>query len=78
MSLESKDAVLTAVGSDRYLQQPDLWSLCTEPKGVVEFNIGLFSTLLVCSGLQLILCASQMINGLMGCICGACVDKGPL
>ncbi|XP_017315775.1 transmembrane 4 L6 family member 4 [Ictalurus punctatus] len=64
--------------SESYLQQPDMWSLCSEPKGVVEFNIGLFSTLLVCSSLQLILCASQMINGLMGCICGACVDKGPL
>ncbi|KAB5522199.1 hypothetical protein PHYPO_G00156910 [Pangasianodon hypophthalmus] len=64
--------------SESYLKNQNLWYLCTEPKGVVEFNIGLFSTLLVCSALQLILCASQMINGLIGCICGACVEKGPL
>ncbi|MCJ8748352.1 hypothetical protein PDJAM_G00163770 [Pangasius djambal] len=64
--------------SESYLKNQDLWNLCTEPKGVVEFNIGLFSTLLVCSALQLVLCASQMINGLIGCICGACVEKGPL
>ncbi|GAA6091787.1 transmembrane 4 L6 family member 5, partial [Tachysurus ichikawai] len=62
--------------SQNYLQHRDMWGVCTEPKGVVEFNIGLFSTLLVCSTLQLLLCASQMINGLIGCICGACVEKG--
>ncbi|KAF5891885.1 transmembrane 4 L6 family member 5-like, partial [Clarias magur] len=62
--------------SESYLKDRSSWNLCTEPKGVVEFNVGLFSTLLVCSALQLILCASQMINGLIGCICGTCVDKG--
>ncbi|XP_060769334.1 transmembrane 4 L6 family member 5 [Neoarius graeffei] len=64
--------------SESYLNNRDWWIICTEPKGVVEFNVGLFSTLLVCSTLEFILCASQMINGLIGCICGACVDKGPL
>uniref|UniRef100_A0A8C2IRA1 Si:ch211-137i24.10 n=1 Tax=Cyprinus carpio TaxID=7962 RepID=A0A8C2IRA1_CYPCA len=52
------------------------WGTCTEPKNVVEFNVGLFSTLLVTSALQLILCAIQMINGLFGCLCGTCKDKG--
>ncbi|KAF3840714.1 hypothetical protein F7725_006576 [Dissostichus mawsoni] len=46
------------------------------PKNIVQFNIGLFATLLATSGLQLILCAIQMINGLFGCLCGTCGDKG--
>ncbi|KAL7837915.1 hypothetical protein AOLI_G00263190 [Acnodon oligacanthus] len=64
--------------SESYLNHRNWWSTCTEPENVVEFNVGLFSTLLVTSGLQLILCASQMINGLFGCLCGTCTQKGPL
>ncbi|KAK1787761.1 hypothetical protein P4O66_016243 [Electrophorus voltai] len=64
--------------SESYLNHRDWWSTCKEPKNVVEFNVGLFSTLLVVSGLELILCASQMINGLFGCLCGTCMDKGTL
>ncbi|XP_062844752.1 transmembrane 4 L6 family member 4 [Trichomycterus rosablanca] len=64
--------------SESYLAHRDWWGSCSEPENVVEFNVGLFSTLLVCSGLQFLLCAAQMINGLAGCLCGACVDKGPL
>ncbi|XP_065106527.1 transmembrane 4 L6 family member 1 [Paramisgurnus dabryanus] len=64
--------------SESYLKDSNLWGLCTEPKNVVEFNVGLFSTLLVASGLQFILCAIQMINGLFGCLCGTCRDKDPL
>ncbi|XP_063043052.1 transmembrane 4 L6 family member 4-like [Engraulis encrasicolus] len=56
-------------GTD-YLSKPDLWNLCTEPENVVEFNIALFSVLLVCAALQLALCGLQMVNGLFGCICG--------
>ncbi|XP_062340920.1 transmembrane 4 L6 family member 4 [Osmerus eperlanus] len=61
--------------NDSYLNDKNMWSLCTEPKNVVEFNVGLFSTLLVASGLQLVLCAFQMINGLFGCLCGTCKSK---
>lgn len=43
---------------------------------MVQFHIGLFATLLATSCLQLILCATQMINGLVGCLCGTCRDKG--
>ncbi|KAM4619728.1 transmembrane 4 L6 family member 5 [Polymixia lowei] len=63
---------------DSYLNNQDLWFLCTEPKNVVEFNVGLFSTLVVTSCLQLVFCAIQMINGLFGCLCGTCNSKGPL
>ncbi|XP_004563957.2 transmembrane 4 L6 family member 4 isoform X2 [Maylandia zebra] len=55
-----------------YLMDKTLWSLCTEPKNIVEFNLGLFGTLLATSCLQVILCATQMINGLFGCLCGTC------
>ncbi|KAM9729015.1 transmembrane 4 L6 family member 5 [Menidia menidia] len=64
-------------GSD-YLTDQSSWARCREPENIVAFNIGLFSTLLATSCLQLILCAAQMINGLFGCLCGTCVDKGPL
>ncbi|XP_041864231.1 transmembrane 4 L6 family member 4 [Melanotaenia boesemani] len=61
-----------------YLTDSSVWWQCTAPEKIVEFHIGLFSTLLVTSCLQLILCASQMINGLFGCLCGTCTNKGPL
>lgn len=58
--------------SGSYLSDKSMWSWCTIPKNVVEFNTGLFSTLLVAGCLELILCAIQMVNGLFGCICGTC------
>ncbi|KTG04936.1 hypothetical protein cypCar_00002456 [Cyprinus carpio] len=64
--------------NESYLKDRGTWGTCTEPENVVEFNVGLFSTLLVTSALQLILCATQMINGLFGCLCGTCKEKGPL
>ncbi len=59
-----------------YLTDDAMWAVCTEPKNIVQFNIGLFATLLATSILQLILCAIQMINGLFGCLCGTCREKG--
>uniref|UniRef100_A0A8B9GSQ0 Si:ch211-137i24.10 n=1 Tax=Astyanax mexicanus TaxID=7994 RepID=A0A8B9GSQ0_ASTMX len=47
------------------------WSTCTEPKNVVAFHVGLFCTLVLVSSLEMALCLCQMINGLVGCICGA-------
>ncbi|XP_029374937.1 transmembrane 4 L6 family member 1 [Echeneis naucrates] len=61
-----------------YLTDSTQWGTCTEPNNIVEFNIGLFATLLATSCLELILCAIQMVNGLFGCLCGTCNDKGPL
>lgn len=59
-----------------YLTDKTWWGKCTEPKNVVQFNVGLFATLLATSCLQLVFCAIQMINGLFGCLCGTCIDKG--
>ncbi|XP_041863544.1 transmembrane 4 L6 family member 1-like isoform X2 [Melanotaenia boesemani] len=55
---------------DSYLNDYKTWALCEEPTNVVQFNMGLFLALMVTSCLQGLLCASQMINGLFGCLCG--------
>uniref|UniRef100_A0A8C1I6U8 Uncharacterized protein n=1 Tax=Cyprinus carpio TaxID=7962 RepID=A0A8C1I6U8_CYPCA len=57
-----------------YLGDSDLWDICKEPENIVEFNIGLFSALLVAACLELLLCIFQVLNGLFGCICGTCRD----
>jgi len=62
--------------NESYLKDRSTWGTCIEPNNVVEFNVGLFSTLLVTSAVQLVLCAIQMINGLFGCLCGTCKEKG--
>ncbi|XP_028451454.1 transmembrane 4 L6 family member 4-like [Perca flavescens] len=58
-----------------YLADHELWAKCTEPKNVVQFNMGLFLTLMATSCLQMLLCAIQMINGLFGCLFGVCINK---
>lgn len=58
-----------------YLTDHSLWRECIEPKNVVQFNIGLFGTLMATSGLQALLCVIQMINGFFGCLCGTCNKK---
>jgi len=58
--------------TESYLENTDLWDLCKEPENVVEFNVALFSTLLVSGALACVLCGIQMVNGLFGCICGTC------
>lgn len=71
-----KCVLSVSLRDESYLKDRSTWTTCTEPKNVVEFNVGLFSTLLVTSAVQLILCAMQMINGLFGCLCGTCKEKG--
>ncbi|KAM9335643.1 transmembrane 4 L6 family member 1 [Symphorus nematophorus] len=64
-----------ANSSGSYLSDKDLWKWCLVPKDVVQFNTGLFTTLLVSACVQFVLCLIQMVNGLFGCICGTCADK---
>ncbi|XP_052010547.1 transmembrane 4 L6 family member 1-like [Xyrauchen texanus] len=61
--------------SESYLGNSDIWDSCKEPQYVVEFNLGLFSALLVAGFLEVVLCGFQMFNGLFGCICGTCSNK---
>ncbi|KAM4694174.1 transmembrane 4 L6 family member 1 [Discoglossus pictus] len=56
----------------RYLTDHNSWSQCIEPKNVVVWNVTLFSILIGLSGIQIILCLIQIINGLIGGICGMC------
>ncbi|XP_044197428.1 transmembrane 4 L6 family member 5 [Thunnus albacares] len=58
-----------------YLSDKEMWKWCKAPENVVEFNVGLFSTLLVAACVELVLCLIQMVNGLFGCICGTCSGK---
>ena len=55
-----------------YLKDQALWSECEEPRDVVPWNLTLFSILLVIGGIQMVLCAIQVINGLLGTLCGDC------
>lgn len=55
-----------------YLANQDLWSVCEKPKNIVLWNVVLFSILLGMGLLQMVLCAIQVINGCIGCICGDC------
>ncbi|XP_040272205.1 transmembrane 4 L6 family member 4-like [Bufo bufo] len=57
---------------ENYLFHQELWNKCIFPKDVVLFNIVLFSIVIVSSGISLILCTVQVINGLFGCLCGTC------
>ncbi|XP_035279484.1 transmembrane 4 L6 family member 1-like [Anguilla anguilla] len=59
-------------GNGRYLTDPDSWSTCLSPAHVVEWNVTLFSILLILSGLEVIICVIQAINGLLSCLCGSC------
>ncbi|XP_075061129.1 transmembrane 4 L6 family member 5-like [Mixophyes fleayi] len=58
-----------------YLFHKEVWSRCTLPEGVVEFNIILFSTIMVASAIEMVLCLFQMINGLFGVFCGTCQKR---
>ncbi|AWP10604.1 putative transmembrane 4 L6 family member 4 [Scophthalmus maximus] len=59
-----------------YLSDPDLWSLCLAPEGIVSWNLSLFSVLLVMGVIQAALCAVQVVNGLLGALCGDCCCGG--
>ncbi|XP_029285883.1 transmembrane 4 L6 family member 4 [Cottoperca gobio] len=56
-----------------YLSDKDSWpTKCLEPTGVVSWHLSLFSVLLVMGLIQMALCAVQVVNGLLGCLCGDC------
>ncbi|XP_038548144.1 transmembrane 4 L6 family member 1-like [Micropterus salmoides] len=54
-----------------YLYNRTLWSgVCLEPRGVVQWNVALFSVMGGSSGLQTLLCAANILNSLLGLILG--------
>uniref|UniRef100_A0A8C4JL80 Transmembrane 4 L six family member 1 n=1 Tax=Dromaius novaehollandiae TaxID=8790 RepID=A0A8C4JL80_DRONO len=58
--------------SGGYLLEYNKWSHCQEPRNIVQWNVTLFSILLVLGGIEFILCSIQIINGILGGICGLC------
>ncbi|XP_026053551.1 transmembrane 4 L6 family member 4 [Carassius auratus] len=55
-----------------YLSNRTLWSECAGPGDIVTWHLTLFSILLITGLVQIGLCAFQVINGLIGTICGDC------
>ncbi|KAF5896841.1 transmembrane 4 L6 family member 4, partial [Clarias magur] len=55
-----------------YLSKKSLWEMCVEPADIVTWHLTLFSMLLIMGLVQMALCAFQVINGLIGTICGDC------
>ncbi|KAM5172730.1 transmembrane 4 L6 family member 4-like [Mantella aurantiaca] len=69
------DTELDKFSNNSYLFNTDIWNKCEFPKDVVMFNVVLFSIVLSTSGISLVLCFIQMLNGLFGCCCGTCGKK---
>ncbi|KAF4103800.1 hypothetical protein G5714_014787 [Onychostoma macrolepis] len=58
-------------GEQLYLYAPERWpSACVEPRGVVIWNMALFSILMAASGLQLIFCVLHLLTALLEFMCG--------
>ncbi|XP_056304168.1 transmembrane 4 L6 family member 4 [Danio aesculapii] len=55
-----------------YLSNTTMWELCAGPGDIVTWHLTLFSILLITGIVQIGLCAFQVINGLIGTICGDC------
>nr|XP_057930097.1 transmembrane 4 L6 family member 4 isoform X2 [Doryrhamphus excisus] len=55
-----------------YLSNSNLWSQCIEPPRVVSWHLSLFSVVLVMGLIQMVMCAVQVLNGLLGALCGDC------
>ncbi|KAI4901367.1 hypothetical protein NFI96_014162, partial [Prochilodus magdalenae] len=59
-----------------YLWEPERWaSACLEPRGVVMWNIVLFSTIMAASGLQAMICVVQIVHTMLGVIFGPQICK---
>lgn len=62
----------TPFSNGNYLSNNTLWTSCLGPKNVVSWHLSLFAVLLVTGLFQMALCAVQMVNGLLGALCGDC------
>uniref|UniRef100_A0A452GU02 Transmembrane 4 L six family member 5 n=1 Tax=Gopherus agassizii TaxID=38772 RepID=A0A452GU02_9SAUR len=57
---------------ENYLANQTLWELCATPPRAVLWHVVLFSVTLGLGALELALCTLQVLNGLMGTVCGDC------
>uniref|UniRef100_A0A8V0X9Q6 Transmembrane 4 L six family member 1 n=1 Tax=Gallus gallus TaxID=9031 RepID=A0A8V0X9Q6_CHICK len=61
--------------SGGYLLEYNEWSKCQEPQNIVQWNVTLFSILLVLGGIEFILCSIQIVNGILGGVCRLCCSS---
>lgn len=58
------------------VQDTSLWSgACTEPPNIETWHSSFFILLSISNILQIILCLSQIVNGIIGALCGHCDQK---
>ncbi|XP_051978278.1 transmembrane 4 L6 family member 4-like [Xyrauchen texanus] len=55
-----------------YLSNQTIWDDCVKPDDIIPWHLTLFCILLITGLVQIGLCAFQVINGLIGTICGDC------
>ncbi|XP_028559815.2 transmembrane 4 L6 family member 5 [Podarcis muralis] len=58
--------------SESYLGNRTLWEECLNPPNVVMWHVVLFAILLGLGLVELALCGLQVVNGLVGTVCGDC------
>ncbi|KAI1891567.1 hypothetical protein AGOR_G00145120 [Albula goreensis] len=69
---ESNSTFTFPFENGNYLSDHGLWAKCEGPDRIVPWHLTLFSLLLIMGLVQVLLCAFQVINGLIGTICGDC------
>lgn len=68
-------AVMSCSNNGSYLTNEASWTTCDYPQNIVMWHVVLFSILLATGALQIFLCAIQVINGCLGCLCGDCRES---
>uniref|UniRef100_A0A8C2FJR5 Uncharacterized protein n=1 Tax=Cyprinus carpio TaxID=7962 RepID=A0A8C2FJR5_CYPCA len=66
---------LNSTTEESYLSNQTSWAVCVRPKNVVMWNVVLFSILLSIGTLEAVLLLAQIVNGLIGCLCGTCMNE---
>ncbi|XP_051718484.1 transmembrane 4 L6 family member 1 isoform X1 [Ctenopharyngodon idella] len=66
---------LNRTTEESYLFNQTLWIECERPQNVVLWNVVLFSILLSVGTLEAVLLLAQVVNGLIGCLCGTCMNQ---
>ncbi|XP_073332686.1 transmembrane 4 L6 family member 4 [Pagrus major] len=62
----------TPFSNGDYLSNKSSWDECIKPDNMVSWHLSLFSVLLIMGLIQMALCAVQVVNGLLGALCGDC------
>lgn len=66
---------INTTAEESYLFNQTWWRVCERPRNVAMWNVVLFSILLSVGTLEALLLLAQVVNGLIGCLCGTCMNK---